>query len=36
MEKVCPECGDVFKVGDADDGVCPWDGALLESEESEE
>lgn len=30
---VCPECGDVFKEGDADDGLCPWDDSVLESEE---
>ncbi len=30
MTMMCPECGDVFEPGDADDGVCPWDDAVLE------
>ena len=31
--KICPECGDEFKPGDADDGLCPWDDSVLESED---
>ncbi len=27
--KLCPECGDTFEPGDADDGLCPWDDSVL-------
>ena len=27
---ICPECGDTFAYGDADDGLCPWDDTPLE------
>lgn len=30
---VCPECGDTFQPGDADDGLCPWDDSVLVEEE---
>ena len=33
--KVCPECGDTFKPGDADDGLCPWDDSVLQDEDAE-
>ena len=32
--KICPECGDRFKPGDADDGLCPWDDSVLEPAEA--
>lgn len=35
MTMICPECGDVFEPGDANDGLCPWDDSRLQDANAE-